>query len=86
MELGSPVSMSTGLWAGLLRDHSSILSMGKSIFSLLNAHISPYSVNTGALSLAVKQEADHSPTSSAKLRIHSAMPPLPHMRSWYAQG
>jgi hypothetical protein len=39
-----------------------------------------------ALSLGVKQlghEADHSPPSSAKVKMHGVVPPLPDMLLWH---
>jgi hypothetical protein len=49
------------------------------------AHPASYPRGTGALFLGVKQperEADHSPPSSAEVKMHGAIPPLPNMPSW----
>jgi len=55
-------------------------------FSSLGPTHPPLQWISVALTLVVKQpgyEADIVPPSGAEVKIHEAIPPLPHMSSWY---
>jgi hypothetical protein len=71
-----------------------VLSARAGDFSLLHslqtgiwAYSASCSVGTGGCFLEIKRpghEADHSPPSVAEVKNCGAIPPLPHMPSWYS--